>query len=57
MRHTGAMKEQEATEAAWAATWGGIWGGAKWGAATALLSGIGWYASPVYRGLTLQFKV
>ncbi|KAI0002317.1 hypothetical protein F4779DRAFT_604098 [Xylariaceae sp. FL0662B] len=29
----------------------------KWGAATAVLGGLGYAFSPLYRGLTVQFKV
>ncbi len=50
-------KHDEATDASWEATRGAVAGALKWGAASALLGGLGWVASPVYRGLTIQFKV
>ncbi|KAK4219696.1 hypothetical protein V8F33_010922 [Rhypophila sp. PSN 637] len=57
--HTSAnqQKHDEAVDASWAATRGAVYGAATWGAATALLGGIAYAASPVYRGLTIQFKV
>ncbi len=50
-------KHEEATEASWEATRGAVAGALKWGVASALLGGLGYVASPVYRGLTIQFKV
>ncbi len=50
-------KHAEADEASWEATRGGISGAAKWGAGMAVLGGLGYMFSPVYRGLTVQFKV
>ena len=50
-------KHDEATDASWEATRGAVAGALKWGVASALLGGLGWVASPVYRGLTIQFKV
>jgi hypothetical protein len=32
-------------------------GAMKWGVGAALLGGLGYRMSPVYRGLTVQFKV
>jgi hypothetical protein len=51
------MKDEEAVEAGWEATRGALYGAAKWGAAMAVLGGIGYAISPIYRGLTIQFKV
>ena len=57
MRTHDVMKDEEANNAAWEATRGAIYGAAKWGAFTAVLGGIGYVASPIYRSLTIQFKV
>ncbi|KAJ6789684.1 hypothetical protein PWT90_00548 [Aphanocladium album] len=51
------LKTEEANEAGWEATKGAGIGAAKWGAGAAILAGIGWIWSPVYRGTTIQFKV
>ena len=51
------MKDAEAVDAGWEATRGAIYGALKWGAVTAVLGGIGYAVSPLYRGLTVQFKV
>ncbi|KAK4113810.1 hypothetical protein N656DRAFT_828278 [Canariomyces notabilis] len=50
-------KHDEAVEASWEATRGAVYGAIKWGAATAMLGGLGYLVSPIYRGLTIQFKV
>lgn len=50
-------KHDEATDASWEATRGAISGAVKWGLGTAILGGLGYAMSPVYRGLTIQFKV
>jgi hypothetical protein len=57
MRSHNAMKEQEAENAGWEATRGAVYGAVKWGAVTAALGGAGHALSPIYRGLTIQFKV
>lgn len=57
MRSHGAMKDEEVKEAAWVATRGAIYGAAKWGALTGVLGGLGYAMSPIYRSLTIQFKV
>jgi hypothetical protein len=57
MRTTNAMKDEEAVDASWEASKGAMYGALKWGAATAVLGGIGYAVSPIYRGLTIQFKV
>ncbi len=51
------MQSAEANDAAWEATRGAVIGAAKWGAVTAVLGGAGYVFSPVYRGLTFQFKM
>ena len=50
-------KHEEAVDASWEASRGAVYGAIKWGAATALLGGLGYMVSPIYRGLTIQFKV
>lgn len=50
-------KHEEAANASWEATRGAVSGALKWGAGMAVLGGIGYAFSPVYRGLTVQFKV
>lgn len=50
-------RSAEADDAAWEATKGAVIGAAKWGVGAAILGGIGYRFSPVYRGLTFQFKV
>jgi hypothetical protein len=51
------MRDEEAVDASWEATRGAVYGAIKWGAVTAALGGIGYAVSPLYRGLTIQFKV
>jgi len=50
-------RHAEATEASWEAVRGAGYGAAKWGIGTAVLGGLGYAFSPIYRGLTIQFKV
>ncbi|KAL2887790.1 hypothetical protein HOO65_040127 [Ceratocystis lukuohia] len=50
-------REAEATEAAWESAYGAFSGGLKWGLGAGILAAVGMKMSPVYRGLTLQFKV
>lgn len=57
MRGHDAMKSDEANDAAWEAGKGALIGAAKWGFAAALVGVAGYIWSPVYRGLTIQFKV
>lgn len=57
MRSHDAMRDEEVAGAAWEATRGAVYGAAKWGAITGLLGGLGYFTSPIYRGLTIQFKV
>ncbi|KAI1468548.1 uncharacterized protein F4812DRAFT_458978 [Daldinia caldariorum] len=57
MRAHNALDSDDAKEAQWEAARGAAVGAVKWGAATAVLGGIGYLVSPLYRGLTIQFKV
>ncbi|KAI0525375.1 hypothetical protein F5B22DRAFT_336113 [Xylaria bambusicola] len=52
-----ALDNEEAKEAQMEAVRGAGWGALKWGAAAAFFGGIGYATSPMYRGLTIQFKV
>ncbi len=51
------IHNDEADAAGWAAVHGAVFGAAKYGVAMALLGGLGYVMSPIYRGLTVQFKV
>lgn len=57
MKPTDALNSDEANEAQRQAIRGGGAGAVKWGFASAILGGLGYAISPVYRGLTVQFKV
>ncbi|KAI1087540.1 hypothetical protein F5B19DRAFT_63993 [Rostrohypoxylon terebratum] len=57
MRPTKALESDDTKEAQWEATRGAAVGAVKWGAASAVLGGVGYMFSPLYRGLTIQFKV
>ncbi|KAI1776285.1 hypothetical protein F4818DRAFT_440653 [Hypoxylon cercidicola] len=57
MRAHKALESEDTKEAQWEATRGAAIGAVKWGAASAVLGGIGFIFSPLYRGLTVQFKV
>ncbi|KAK1835968.1 hypothetical protein QBC39DRAFT_413836 [Podospora conica] len=57
MRSHDLQRHTEATEASWEAVRGASYGAVKWGIATAMLGGLGYALSPIYRGLTIQFKV
>ncbi|KAI2608907.1 uncharacterized protein GGS25DRAFT_492064 [Hypoxylon fragiforme] len=57
MRSHNALESEDAKEAQWEAAQGAAVGAVKWGAASAVLGGVGYLCSPLYRGLTLQFKV
>ncbi|KAI0388754.1 hypothetical protein F5Y17DRAFT_180955 [Xylariaceae sp. FL0594] len=52
-----AQESEEASQAQMEAARGAGIGALKWGAATAVLGGLGQVMSPIYRGLTIQFKV
>lgn len=51
------MKSEEANAAAWESAKGAVIGAAKFGVPALFLGAAGWIWSPVYRGLTIQFKV
>ncbi|KAH0289057.1 hypothetical protein M436DRAFT_84070 [Aureobasidium namibiae CBS 147.97] len=53
----GKMDQQETDAAAWQAARGAVTGAARWGIYSAVAAGIAYVYSPVYRGLTIQFKV
>ncbi|KAF2004528.1 hypothetical protein P154DRAFT_393187, partial [Amniculicola lignicola CBS 123094] len=58
MRHHGSLtKDDETNQAAWEATRGAMTGAAKWGAFALVAGGCAYAFSPIYRGLTVQFKV
>ncbi|OAA60448.1 hypothetical protein SPI_05572 [Niveomyces insectorum RCEF 264] len=57
MRSHDAMQDDDAVAAGWAATRGAGVGALKYGAAMAVLAAVGQKTSPLYRGLTIQFKV
>ncbi|KAK3946074.1 hypothetical protein QBC46DRAFT_370764 [Diplogelasinospora grovesii] len=57
MRSHNAMKDVEAVDASWEAARGAVYGAIKWGIPTAMLGGLGYMFSPLYRSLTIQFKV
>ncbi|KAI0966637.1 hypothetical protein F4678DRAFT_269053 [Xylaria arbuscula] len=52
-----ALDNEEAKQAQMEAVRGAGTGALKWGAAAAVLGGLGYATSPIYRGLTVQFKV
>ncbi|TRX88039.1 hypothetical protein FHL15_011094 [Xylaria flabelliformis] len=51
------LDNEEAKQAQMEAVRGAGTGALKWGAAAAVLGGFGYTMSPIYRGLTIQFKV
>ncbi|CAD0099354.1 unnamed protein product [Aureobasidium mustum] len=53
----GKLDSEETNAAAWQATRGAVTGAARWGIYSAVAAGIAYAYSPVYRGLTVQFKV
>ncbi|CCU77443.1 unnamed protein product [Blumeria hordei] len=53
----GGLRSEEANKAAWEGGKGAVAGAAKWGLSCAALGGVGYCISPIYRGLTVQFKV
>ncbi|KAJ4321660.1 hypothetical protein N0V84_005214 [Fusarium piperis] len=57
MRSHDAMQSDEANDAAWEAAKGAVMGAAKWGAGAAVLGAAGYVWSPLYRSMTIQFKV
>ncbi|KAI9864565.1 MAG: hypothetical protein M1813_003054 [Trichoglossum hirsutum] len=58
MRHHGGIdNDKEANAAAYEAAKGAVSGAAQWGIYTALLGAAAFAFSPIYRGLTIQFRV
>lgn len=57
MPHWNPLYKREASEASKEAAWGGLEGALKWGAVAAVLGSIGHVSYPLYRNLTVQFKV
>ncbi len=57
MRPHRALESEDTREAQLEAARGAAVGAVKWGAATAVLGAAGYAMSPLYRGLTIQFKV
>ncbi|KAF2474104.1 uncharacterized protein BDR25DRAFT_177846, partial [Lindgomyces ingoldianus] len=58
MRHHGSLtKDDETNQAAWEAARGAAIGAAKWGAFAVIAGGTAYAFSPLYRSLTVQFKV
>ncbi|KAI9811002.1 MAG: hypothetical protein M1827_005734 [Pycnora praestabilis] len=55
--HASLEKDSEANAAAWEAARGAVSGAARWGLYVGILGAAGFAFSPVYRGLTVQFKV
>ena len=53
----GSAHDEEANAASWEAVHGALYGAAKYGALMGVVHGVGHFLSPVYRGLTIQFKV
>ncbi|KAH9827849.1 Synaptic vesicle transporter [Teratosphaeria destructans] len=56
-KHDKLVEDAELDTAMWTAARGALVGAAKWGAFSAVAAGLGSAFSPVYRGLTFQFKV
>ncbi|KAK5166123.1 uncharacterized protein LTR77_008384 [Saxophila tyrrhenica] len=50
-------KDAELNDAAWVAARGATVGAAKWGLFSAAAAAVAYNFSPIYRGLTFQFKV
>ncbi|KAL1876889.1 hypothetical protein VTK73DRAFT_9042 [Phialemonium thermophilum] len=57
MRSHHPISDEEASNASWEAVRGATSGALKWGAGMAALAGVGYMFSPLYRSLTVQFKV
>ncbi|KAH6684135.1 hypothetical protein B0J14DRAFT_572192 [Halenospora varia] len=57
MHTTGGLKNDDADGAAWEAGRGAVSGAAKWGLVFGGLGAVGYAMSPIYKGLTIQFKV
>jgi len=57
MHTSGGLKNDEFDAAAWEGGRGAVVGATRWGLGAAVLGGLGYTMSPIYRGLTFQFKV
>jgi len=57
MHTSGGLRSEEASTAAWEGGRGAVVGATKWGLVAGMLGGAGYAISPIYRGLTIQFKV
>ncbi|KAK0265050.1 hypothetical protein LTR91_008792 [Friedmanniomyces endolithicus] len=55
-KHASLDRDEELNAASRAAARGAVVGAAKWGIFSAAAAGLGYAFSPMYRGLTLQFK-
>ncbi|CAO2649659.1 Nn.00g070440.m01.CDS01 [Neocucurbitaria sp. VM-36] len=55
-KHGSLEKDEETNQAAWEAAGGAVKGATKWGAFFAVAGGVAYAFSPLYRGLTIQFK-
>ncbi|KAK1058011.1 hypothetical protein LTR12_000022 [Friedmanniomyces endolithicus] len=55
-KHASLDRDEELNAASRAAARGAVVGAAKWGMFSAVAAGLGYAFSPMYRGLTLQFK-
>ncbi|PZD33754.1 DER1 domain containing protein [Pyrenophora tritici-repentis] len=55
-QHGSLEKDEETNQAAWEAARGALIGGTKWGAFFAVAGGVAYAFSPLYRGLTIQFR-
>ncbi|KAF1981159.1 hypothetical protein K402DRAFT_303315, partial [Aulographum hederae CBS 113979] len=56
-QHASLEKDEEMNAAAWVAARGAVRGAAVWGLCSGLLGVAAYAYSPVFRGLTIQFKV
>ncbi|EON66584.1 hypothetical protein W97_05830 [Coniosporium apollinis CBS 100218] len=56
-RHGSLEKDEEVNKAAWEAARGALTGAARWGIYAGVLGAAAYAFSPIYRGLTIQFKV
>ncbi|CAI6333407.1 unnamed protein product [Periconia digitata] len=56
-KHASLTKDEETNAAAWEAVRGAGWGAFKWGTFSVVAGGVAYALSPIYRGLTIQFKI
>ncbi|KAF2095238.1 hypothetical protein NA57DRAFT_79727 [Rhizodiscina lignyota] len=58
MRQHGSLQnDEEINAAAWEAARGAVTGAVRWGIYSGLVGAAAYFYSPIYRGLTIQFKV